>query len=323
MLSILLVLLPVALLLFSGILADRLRLIPSGGAAALNQFVFNISMPCLVFSSTALCSPEDLAQGPYILGTLGISFVCCWLVQLLLSRGLRKFRAEAALMGFLAGFSNAAFLGLPILMEFMPGNHEVVLASTITIVMATALIVFCMFLLEWYSNGEKLSRGKLLRKVMLSLLRNPILIATLLGGAACVARLPIPEVLLKFLRMGAATAVPCALVAQGMVLSMQMTSEVGGESHPGRQIVVQLVKLVLMPLLTWLALDALDVSPAWLVAGVVLAAMPTGSISYVISETYGVGERDCSQIILLGTAVSVLTVPVILYALQRVVLAGI
>ena len=56
---------------------------------------------------------------------------------------------------------------------------------------------------------------------------------------------------------------------------------------------------------------------------VVLAAMPTGSISYVISETYGVGERDCSQIILLGTAVSVLTVPVILYALQRVVLAGI
>ena len=51
--------------------------------------------------------------------------------------------------------------------------------------------------------------------------------------------------------------------------------------------------------------------------------MPTGSISYVISETYGVGERDCSQIILLGTAVSVLTVPVILYALQRVVLAGI
>ncbi len=323
MLSILLVLLPVALLLFSGILADRLRLIPSGGAVALNQFVFNISMPCLVFSSTALCSPEDLAQGPYILGTLGISFVCCWLVQLLLSRGLRKFRAEAALMGFLAGFSNAAFLGLPILMEFMPGNHEVVLASTITIVMATALIVFCMFLLEWYGNGEKLSRGKLLRKVMLSLLRNPILIATLLGGAACVARLPIPEVLLKFLRMGAATAVPCALVAQGMVLSMQMTSEVGGESHPGRQIVVQLVKLVLMPLLTWLALDALDVSPAWLVAGVVLAAMPTGSISYVISETYGVGERDCSQIILLGTAVSVLTVPVILYALQRVVLAGI
>ena len=173
MLSILLVLLPVALLLFSGILADRLRLIPSGGAVALNQFVFNISMPCLVFRSTALCSPEDLAQ------------------------------------------------------EFMPGNHEVVLASTITIVMATALIVFCMFLLEWYGNGEKLSRGKLLRKVMLSLLRNPILIATLLGGAACVARLPIPEVLLKFLRMGAATAVPCALVAQGMVLSMQMTSEVG------------------------------------------------------------------------------------------------
>ena len=45
MLSILLVLLPVALLLLTGILADRLHLLPSGGAVALNQFVFNISMP--------------------------------------------------------------------------------------------------------------------------------------------------------------------------------------------------------------------------------------------------------------------------------------
>lgn len=76
-------------------------------------------------------------------------------------------------MGFLASFSNAAFLGLPILMEFMPDNHEVVLASTITIVMATALIVFCMFLLEWYGNAGGLNRRSLLRKVLFSLLRNP------------------------------------------------------------------------------------------------------------------------------------------------------
>lgn len=322
MLSILLVLLPVALLLLTGILADRLHLLPSGGAVALNQFVFNISMPCLVFSSTALCAPEDLAQGSYILGTLGVSFVCYWLVQLLLSQGLREIKAEAALMGFLSSFSNAAFLGLPVLMEVMPGNHEVVLASTITIVMATALIVFCMFLLEWYGNGEGLNRKRLLRKVVFSLLRNPILIATLLGGAVCLARFPIPEALLKFLRMAAATAVPCALVAQGMVLSVQMTSAAGGESHPRRQILVQLVKLLLMPLLTWWALAAFGVAPAWVVAGVVLAAMPTGSISFVISETYRVGERDCSQIILIGTAVSILTVPVFLYMLQRTVLTG-
>lgn len=323
MLSILLVLFPVALLLVTGIFADRLHLLPAGGAVALNQFVFNISMPCLVFSSTALCAPEDLAQGAYILGTLGVSFVCYWLVQMLLSHGLRKFKAEAALMGFLSSFSNAAFLGLPVLMEFMPGNQEVVLASTITIVMGIVPIVFCMFLLEWYGNGEGLNRKKLLCKVALSLLRNPILMATLLGAAACLARLPIPGALLKFLRMAAATAIPCALVAQGMVLSVQMTSSAaGGESHPRRQIVVQLVKLILMPVLTWWALDALDVAPAWMAAGVVLAAMPTGTISFVISETYRVGKRDCSQIILIGTAASVLTVPVFLYMLQRFVLGA-
>lgn len=46
-------------------------------------------------------------------------------------------------------------------------------------------------------------------------------------------------------------------------------------------------------------------------------------MSYVISETYRVGERDCTQVILLGTAASIFTVPLFLYMLQRIVLAGI
>lgn len=226
-------------------------------------------------------------------------------------------------MGFLASFSNAAFLGLPILMEFMPDNHEVVLASTITIVMATALIVFCMFLLEWYGNAGGLNRRSLLRKVLFFPAAQPHSGGDRSGRGSVSDQGSPAGLSVQVPPHGSGHGGSRALVAQGMVLSAQMTSEVGGKSHPSWQILVQFVKLLLMPLLTWLALDAFGTDPAWLIAGVVLAAMPTGSMSYVISETYRVGERDCTQVILLGTAASIFTVPLFLYMLQRIVLAGI
>lgn len=46
-------LLPVFALMFVGLLAERLRLVPAGGAAALNQCMFNLGLPALIFVSVA------------------------------------------------------------------------------------------------------------------------------------------------------------------------------------------------------------------------------------------------------------------------------
>ena len=151
----------------------------------------------------------------------------------------------------------------------------------------------------------------------------PILLATLAGAVVCVARLPVPEGALTVCRSLAATATPCALVALGMVLSIQMTSSVRGESHLSWQIPVDLIKLILQPLLTLFALSGLGVSGEWLAMGVILAGMPTGSVAYVLSETYGVAARDASRVILVDTALSVLTIPLMVFLLQRAgIMAG-
>ena len=54
MFAILSLLAPVFVLLFIGILVERFRLVPPGGAATLNMLVFNLAMPCLIFSSMAI-----------------------------------------------------------------------------------------------------------------------------------------------------------------------------------------------------------------------------------------------------------------------------
>lgn len=317
MFAILALLAPVFALLFIGILVERFRLVPPGGAATLNMLVFNLAMPCLIFRSMAASDPADLARGAYVGGTLIGMLACYVLTHGLVSRGFRTRHNQASIMGVLASFPNTAFMGLPIMISLFPGNHDAVLASTISTVFCLPLLLVGMFGQEWCRNAGNLSRRRLLRNVARTMLHNPILLATLAGAVVCVGRVPVPEGVLAVCRSLAATATPCALVALGMVLSIQMTSSVIGESHLGWQLGADFIKLVVQPVVTLVALAWLGVSGKWLAMGVILSGMPTGSVAYVLSETYGVATRDASRVTLVDTALSVLTIPLMVFLLQR------
>lgn len=317
MLAILSLLSPVFILALTGILVERFRLVPREGAATLNMLVFNLSLPSLIFSSLAASDPADLARGAFVGGIVAAMLLCCALVHGLLALGFRARPAEAGIMGVLASYPNAAFIGLPILMLLFPDNPNVVLAVTITAVFSVPVLLVGMFEQEWCRHAGSPDHRLLLRKVGGTLARNPLLLSTLAGALVCAARLPVPNALMIVFHGLAATATPCALVALGMVLSVQMSSPARGQSHPVWQIAVNAAKLILHPLLTLLALSWLGVSGEWLAMGVILAGMPTAVVAYVLSETYDVATRDASRVIVVNSALSVLTVPLLVLLLQR------
>lgn len=126
MAGILSILLPVFALILIGIFVERLRLIPLDGAATLNMFVFNLAMPCLIFSSMAVSTPTALARAGYVGGCLAGMLACYMSVHAAISRGFRRRNSEGAMLGVLAAFPNTAFMGLPILMSLFPGNHDTI-----------------------------------------------------------------------------------------------------------------------------------------------------------------------------------------------------
>lgn len=318
MLLIFSLLLPVFALIFIGIFVERLHLVPQGGAAVLNQFVFNLSMPSLIFNSLAASKASELAQGGYVAGTLIGGAACFVLAQVLISRMFRRseLRREACMIGLLSAFPNAAFLGLPILLALFSNDHDAVIAGTLTAVLGLPTILIAMFLQEWFRQSGDVNRMLLLRKVSGTMLRNPILLSAVVGTIVCVAEVPMPDGVLAVFRMLAATCTPVALVALGMVLSMQMTSSMRGESHLSWQVLAHVLKLGLMPLITYAVMVLAGVPEKWIALGVLLSAMPTGSMAYVLSETYGVCNRDASQVILVNTALSMLSIPLITRLLQ-------
>lgn len=313
-------LLPVFGLIILGMAVERLRLLPAGSALVLNQWVFRLSLPSLIFISFALKSPQELVRVAYMSGALLGMIAAFLLTYGLFKTFFRHSHVESGIWSLLAAFPNTSFLGLPVLAAIFPGNGDVVLASAISTVLSLPLLMAVSVLLEYErSREEAAAAGGALRKVALAMLRNPIVVSTAVGALVCFLGLPLPDGLARLFGMISVTTSPCSLVAIGMVLAAQLLLRGHAAPCPPvrlRFALVNLMKLAFQPVLTYLFLRLSGESGAWLVMGVVLAAMPTGTIVYVVSENYNQCTRESSMTILTNTLLSIFSVPVVITLLE-------
>lgn len=319
MISIFGALLPVFGLVALGMVIDRAKMMPPGAALVFNQWVFKFSLPSLIFVSFAVKTPEELFRAVYMGGTLVGMFVAFALVYVLFKLFFRHSPVESGVWALLASFPNTSFLGLPILVSIFPGNNDAVLASAISTVLLLPLLMFVTVLLEC----EKASAGNAgtgraaMRKVGVSMCKNPILLSTVIGVLVCLLRVPIPVQLVTLLQMISITTSTCSLVAIGMVLSAQIAlRDASSRISKSRLTYVNIVKLVLQPAITYVLLRIMGESGPWLAMGVILAGMPTGTIVYVVSENYNSCTNESSLTILTNTFLSVLTIPLTIAVLE-------
>lgn len=320
MISIFGALLPVFGLVALGMVIDRVKMMPQGTALVLNQWVFRLSLPSLIFVSFAVKTPEELIRAAYMAATLLGMFVAFMAVYAVFKRFYRHSHVESGIWALLASFPNTSFLGLPILVSIFPGNSDAVLASAISTVLLLPLLMFVTVLLEYEkaSAGNPAAGREALRKVAVSMGKNPVLLSTVIGVIVCLSRIPIPGPLTSLFQMISITTSPCSLVAIGMVLSAQIAMrDASSRTGKSRLIYVNLVKLVAQPAVTYVLLRLMGESGAWLAMGVILAGMPTGTIVYVVSENYNSCTNESSLTILTNTLLSVLTIPLTIAILEH------
>ena len=114
-----------------------------------------------------------------------------------------------------------------------------------------------------------------------------------------------PDRFIWLVAMGGAAS-PCALVALGLFLAAQRED---GERDNGSTAILVGLKLILQPVIAWvLASTVFSLSPLLTHAAVLLAALPTGTGPFMLAEFYRREADVTSNVILVSTVVSVLTV---------------
>jgi malonate transporter len=304
------VVLPIFALIFLGFGCRRADVLGPHATTELNRFVVYLALPALLFDIMAHSRWATLDQPAFAAVFTLSTFIVFGLTVLLRRQGARHL-ADVSIDGLNAGYGNTGFIGFPLSLIVF-GRGMLGLTTVAAIITVCLLFAVAIVLIEVGLQTEA-RPAHLLLKVGRSLIRNPLLVAPVLGAAWAGTGLSIPASAETFFRLLGEAASPCALVALGLFLGERRAAPVstgraveGGVS--GSLLLVGL-KLILQPVLAWvLATQVFRLAPALTHLVVVLAALPTGTGPFMLAEFYGREATITARSILLSTIGSMVTV---------------
>lgn len=293
---------PVFAIILAGFLAGRFRILGDTSSEALNAFVYWFALPPVLFLSMASVPLSDVFNWPYI-WTLILGMGAVALPSVLIAKFLfpNSF-SSLTLHGLTAIFANTGYIGIPLFIAaFGPsGTLPAVIATAIN----SALIIGLSILFLEIGSGSGHGPRRVVGGAVLAVVRGPLFIAPVAGILWSASGLGLPASLSNFAGLMGDASGPCALFAMGLFLVGRPISTGLGEVSW-----LVIAKLVLHPLVTWiLAVQVFHLDAEFTRGAVLMAALPTGALSFVIAQKYGVFVQRSSAVILVSTVLSVVTV---------------
>lgn len=294
--------LPVFAIMLAGYLAGRFGVLGAQASEVLNRFVYYAALPALFVVSMARVPVDEV----FDLNFIGVFFgaqILTWVVAMVVAQVAFPGRpAEVGLHGMSAIFSNTGYMGIPLLI--LAFGEAGTLPAIIGTVINGALNMAIGIAIIEMDRSTKASALGVLRDVVAGVVRSPLVIAAAGGLAWSATGWPLPTPVENFCSTIGAAASPAALFAMGLFL-------VGRHVTAGLGEVGWLVflKLVVNPLFAWwLAATLFPMDPVRVASAVILSALPTGALIFVLAQKYDVYLQRSTSVILISTVLSVLTV---------------
>lgn len=290
-----------------GYLATRLGYFSENAAEGLARFVFDYAVPAMlirVFANTQL--PDQIPWG--LLGSFYLPAYSLYLIGLLLSGLLfRHLYMEKVITGFACVFGNLVLIGLPIV-TLTFGEQATVPFFIIVSLHGLGFIPLSTVLMEFGRNSGG-SLPNIALKVMKSLLRNPLIVALIIGVSLNQTATSLPLALDTMISYLQQAVIPCAIFSLGASLSHY---GIVGRLKAATFIVI--VKNLLFPLLVWLvAARVFQLSLLWQMVVVLMASQPIGVTVYLLAERYQAGKELATTAIFLSSILSMFTITFLLY----------
>lgn len=291
---------PIWALATVGYLARRRGLLGEEASSVLGRFVFHLAMPAALFLTLAATPVSRFSFLPLL--AFGLSSVLVigvgWVAA---GRLFDRKPAERPIWGMAAGYVNSANLGIPIAQQVLGSMSflaEVVLVQTLVLtpVVLTAL--------DRHSGA--VGRAGLRRLASLPV-RNPVILASLLGVVWSATGHSVPTQLAGPLNLLAGAAVPTALVALGASLYTGPRTGEGPATTPTEIAAITVLKLVAQPSIAFAIGLLLQLSHAQLLTVVVCAGLPTAQNTFIFAQEYRTGEALANRGVMVTTTLSLAT----------------
>lgn len=297
--------LPLLLLMSAGALCRKTGLLTDALVKGVNQLVFRVFLPVNLFYSVIHTPYDTVLQGKELLIIAGGLLAEFGLLFLAVPR-IEKDRKKIGVMIQGMGRANYAFFGIPLVAMLFPGR-DTSLAALLVPLTVPVYNVMSVIALTVYGEG-RLNAGR----IVMNILKNPLIIAPLLGYALWLLRFEFPPVLDNPLKDLGKIATPLALFTLGGAI--QLTS---AKAHLRQLLIAVPWRLVAAPLIFVGTAALLGLREVALACAFVTFGSPTSVSSYPMAHSMGGDGELAAELVAFSSTFSIITTFLFVFAMKR------
>lgn len=304
---------PLFLLMLLGALFKKLKWMDEAFAAKLNKFVFLVPLPVMLFKDLAAVDLSQSFNVKFVLFCFGatlLSIVLAFLISLIFKKDIRGEFIQGSYR------SSAAILGIALISNIYgnAGMGPMMILGSVPLYNIFAVLVLTVF--KPLKEGEKVTVGwPLLKKTLIGVVTNPILIGILIGFIWSAFHIPMPTILSKTVNSVAATATPLGLIAMGVIFDFKKATGKIGPALTATFIKLFGFAIVFLPLAVLFGFRNEE-----LIAILVMLGSATTVSSFVMSKNMGHEGTLTSSVVMLTTLFAAFSLTFWLWLLKTLAL---
>ena len=303
--------LPVFFVMVAGYIFRRMGILSEEFVKSADKFNFKVTLPLLLFTDLATNNIKDIFDGRYALFCAAVTtlmFFGTWI-------GAKIFIRDKSITGAFVQASyrsSVAILGLAFITNIYdsPGMAPIMLIGSVPLYNIYAVLV-----LTFESSSSDSSLGEHIKKSIINIIKNPIIIGIVLGLLVGLSGIKLPHLISKPLTSIGAIASPLTLIAIGA-------------GFEGKKALAKIkptfwasaIKLVIQPLIFLPIAVKLGFTGEQLIAILIMLAAPATPSCYIMAKNMKNDGVLTASIVVMTTLLAAFTLTGWIYLLKLLAL---
>ena len=295
-------------IIFLGTLLRARKIFNEQASKILTKFAFFVTLPPYVFLNIVKSTNTNIFQWDFII-RFEIITIFIITFSFLISKFLFQYNnRKASLFSLNSSYPNYGFLGIPLcILAF--GKEA---AIPISMILFADTIVLLTFITFFATNTNESKIYKNLFFILLNMIKNPLLVAVLIGFIFIIFNISIYPLIYEVLNILSVAAPPTLLFALGIMLWNKVDIK-----FVRLITVITIFRLIIHPLLVFCIFYYFpsSISQLWINVAVLSSCLPVAATVFAMAGHYETFVKETSSSILVTTILSTISVSTILYLL--------
>lgn len=281
--------------LLIGVFAYRTKMITDENRGQFISIVLNVLMPAMVFNSFKNLTPELLRSGLWVFIASIFIYTFTLIIGAFAFRDLEE--GKQRILHYATLVNNAGFAGQP-LSASMYGDVGTIFSSIYLVPHRIFMWTVGINIL----SSDKNTSG---RSALYKLLRNPSIIALILGLIRGLFQIPIPSFIDRSIGQLAATVSPLAAIMIGSIIAtidMKSLFEKGVLRYT-------FIRLIIIPGTVLIISKAIGLDETIIGVLTIMSSMPAGTTTALLADSYDLDVQLSSKVVFISTVLAIITVP--------------